>query len=170
MLYLHKPTNEYPVSEETIKQRYPQISFTDNFAPPEGEGYVLVHETPIPEINIDIEKLEEDFPEWVIDKWVQRWKIVSLDNEERAARLQEKRQTITAPLFNAQAVLILRGEMPAVQAVLDRPDTNPLYKLAFNTMSSWRRLSPAILWMQQQMGWSDGYVDALFEQANQIEI
>lgn len=170
MVWMHEPTKEYPVTESVIKQRYPQISFTDNFAPPEGEGYVLVHETIKPEINPDIEKLAENDPEWVIDKWVQRLNIISLSNEERAVRLQEKRATVTTPLFNGKAALLLRGDLDAVQAILDRPDTNPLYKLAFNAIPVWRRLSPAILWMQEQMNWTDGYVDALFEQANTIEI
>lgn len=170
MIYLHEPTGEYPVSEGVIKQRHPQISFTDIFAPPDGEGYALVQETPRPESNPDTENLEEDVPENVDGRWVQKWKIVPLTDGEIATRLQVKRQGTTTPLFNGQAVLMLLGEMPAVQAVLDAPETPPLYKLAFDTIPIWRRLSPAILWMQEQRGWSDDYIDTLFAQANQIEI
>jgi hypothetical protein len=170
MPYLNIITNEYSVTEAQVKQRYPQVSFTDIFAPPEGSEYVWYDEIPKPEFNPDIEKLEEDSPEWVIDKWVQKWRVISLNNEERAARLQAKREGMTTPIFNGKAALLIAGEMAAVQAILDDPDTPALYKLAFDSIPVWRRISPAILWMQQQMGWTDEFVDNLFEQANAIEI
>jgi hypothetical protein len=75
MSYINTITNEYPISEQDIRNLFPNTSFPIIFSPP--EEYVNVFPSPQPEFDINTQMIVEDAPKLSKKKiWQQVWKIV----------------------------------------------------------------------------------------------
>lgn len=81
MNYINTNTLEYPVSESQIRQTHTNTSFPIPFSPPEGFEPVL--ETTKPEHDHYSHKVIEEQPIKRKNKWIQKWKLVELNDEEK---------------------------------------------------------------------------------------
>jgi hypothetical protein len=100
--------------------------------------------------------------------------IRKLSQEELRARefqrAQEQRVSMNVSPLQAMAALLQTGRLAEVEAVINDPQTDPLIKLAWNRANEFRRLSPLVVKMQQQLAWSDEYIDQLFRFASEIQV
>jgi hypothetical protein len=75
MSYLNTSTNDYPLTEQDIKNLFSNTSFTANFIPP--ENFVWVFPTPQPECINELQYAVEDIPVLTSKgHWEQTWKFV----------------------------------------------------------------------------------------------
>lgn len=65
---------EYPLSEQTIRLRYPLVSFPTNFIPP--EGYVEVHSSPQPDFDDILKTVVSSTPVENEGVWEESWLVV----------------------------------------------------------------------------------------------
>jgi hypothetical protein len=80
--YININTLEYPVFENTIKQRVRGVSWSKNFTPP--ADYAEVFSSPKPIVDTLIYKINEGVPELKEDgKWYQTWSTRMLTQIER---------------------------------------------------------------------------------------
>lgn len=85
MNYIDTLTLEYPLTQEQIKNRFPQVSFpSSSFKPP--DGYSVVEVPDPPPFDFNSERLIASDPVLVNAKWVQQWKVKPLLPEEILAR------------------------------------------------------------------------------------
>lgn len=78
MSYINTITNQYPISEQDIRNLFPNTSFPSAFSPP--EGYSFVFPTPLPTVDSISEFYREITPVFTeLDVWEQRWEVVDLD-------------------------------------------------------------------------------------------
>lgn len=76
MNYINTTTNQYPVSEQEIRQQCPNTSFATPFAAP--EEFAVVFPAPPPDYNSVIQMAREIAPELTVKgTWEQRWEVVS---------------------------------------------------------------------------------------------
>lgn len=76
MAYINNLTNEYPISEQDIRNLFPNTSFPTIFEAP--EEYANVFLSPQPEFDINTQMIVEDTPKLSKKKiWEQSWKVVS---------------------------------------------------------------------------------------------
>jgi len=81
---------EYPLTEHEIRSRFPNTSFTTNFASGLPEGYVQVMRTGIPQAGEGY-VVKEDRPAYLDNMWVQIYSIDPVGTpEEIAARDAQK--------------------------------------------------------------------------------
>lgn len=78
-MYINLETLEYPIYEGDIKLRHPNISFPQNFVPP--DGYAKVNPTSRPTCA-QLQKIVELPPELVDGVWRQRWAVYDLSDDE----------------------------------------------------------------------------------------
>lgn len=71
--------------------------------------------------------------------------------------------------FQARAALHLAGLLPAVEAIMQNPDTPVLAQLAWDDALSFVRTSPTILTLAGVLGLDDAALDQLFITASGIE-
>lgn len=74
-------------------------------------------------------------------------------------------ETITP--FQANAVLHIDGHLAMVETLVAQADS--LTQIAWHKAQEFRRTSPTIAGIQQQLGWTDAYVDDLFIRGSQIQ-
>ena len=78
MSYINTTTNQYPISEQEIRNLFPNTSFPSIFSPP--EEYTFVFPTPVPSYNVLTQYYREIAPVFTeISVWEQRWEVVDLD-------------------------------------------------------------------------------------------
>lgn len=75
MAYTNTQTNQYPLSEQQIRQALPHVSFTTPFSAP--LPYKVVFPSPAPGYDSDIEYIEEVFPSELDGDWYQTWEVRS---------------------------------------------------------------------------------------------
>lgn len=96
-VYVHVPTNQYPVDEWQIKAKIlaetPNISFAKPFVPP--AEYQHVQPTEQPGHDAFLETVVEDPPLQVSGIWTQQWSVRDATPEEMAARKVVLVATIT---------------------------------------------------------------------------
>lgn len=84
MAYINTETGQYPVSEQQIRNLFPNTSFPAQFIPP--EPYAWVFPTPAPGYNPVTQRLVEDNPALTSKgHWEQNWDIANLSAAEIAA-------------------------------------------------------------------------------------
>ena len=71
--------------------------------------------------------------------------------------------------FQALAALHLAGHLPAVQAIMDAPETPILAKLAWDNALSFERSSPTLASLAAVLGLTSQDLDALFTAAAGIQ-
>lgn len=76
-MYINTQTNEYPITEDQIRQQNPEVLFSVPFVPP--EGYAVVFRTPQPAVDQMIQGVSETAPVQTDGKWVQAWNVYDLD-------------------------------------------------------------------------------------------
>lgn len=100
--------------------------------------------------------------------WVTKYESVDYTPEEIAARLEARRQGMIVSAFQAKAALLQAGLLSQVETLVSDPATDPLVKLAWNSATEWRRLSPMVASLATQLNLSDTQLDDLFANASLI--
>lgn len=86
---------------------------------------------------------------------------------EWATRITRERMIVSP--FQARSALRLAGLLDQVEQVMAAPETDDTTRLAWQTASEFRRLSPTVDAIAQKMGLTDEQVDSLFLSARKIE-
>lgn len=105
MPYINTQTNQYPVSEQEIRNEYPNTSFCIPFNPP--ADYVWVFPSPTPDYDPITQMVREIAPELIADKYYQKFEVIDLSAEQIATNQAN------------QAVQRMNDITVAVQARLD---------------------------------------------------
>lgn len=71
--------------------------------------------------------------------------------------------------FQARAALHLAGLLDDVERLIADPATDPIIKIAWETVTEFRRSSPSVALIAQALNWTDEALDDLFLTARQIE-
>lgn len=104
MMYARIQNNalvEYPLFEGDLKLRFPNVSFTDPFTPP--EGYVEVEDVPYPQITYK-QNVNEGAPKLVNSKWTRVWIVSDASADEiteRTAKRASDLSKISDSLLNS---------------------------------------------------------------------
>lgn len=86
MKYINKLTNQYPVSEQEIRQANPNTSFSTPFIPP--DEYAIVFSTPQPPFNAISQTVREVQPTLSTKgEYEQQWEVIDLPAEQSADNL-----------------------------------------------------------------------------------
>lgn len=119
MAYINTETLAYPVSEQDIRNQYPNTSFQTPFQPP--EGYAPVLESPVPGYNAMTHGVREITPaEDSLGNWVRQYEVFDLTPEQVAANEQAARQS-----NKQQAETLLQQTDWTQQPDVDNPDNPP---------------------------------------------
>jgi len=86
-----------------------------------------------------------------------------------AEQLKDWRESAVVSRFQARAVLRQAGLRSQVEAIMDDPATDPLVIDAWHDAHEFRRMSPTIIALADQLGLTEAEVDDLFHQASLIE-
>lgn len=98
MAYINTQTMQYPVSEQDIRNEYPNTSFTVPFQAP--EQYAPVLNSPTPSFNAMTQGYREVAPVKQGNEWMQVFEVYELDPEqvtynEEQAKQRNKQQAET---------------------------------------------------------------------------
>lgn len=89
-MYINLISNQYPISEQDIRQTFPNTSFATPFQPP--EEYAVVFASPQPAYNPVIEYVQEITPVLTVKgTWEQQWQVL-----KRYATAEEELSAIAA--------------------------------------------------------------------------
>lgn len=96
-MYINTTTNQYPISEQDIRNSNPNTSFSNPFNPP--EEYQVVFPAPIPDYNPISQFIREISPELtILGSYEQRFEVVDLDAEQIAINEDNKAAEVTKRL------------------------------------------------------------------------
>lgn len=90
MNYIHEETGEYPVSEDVLRARFPNMIFPKPFEPP--DGYAVVPYGTLPEHDPATHRAVEVAPIRVDGAWQPQWQVVPLTQQEIDAMAAEAAQ------------------------------------------------------------------------------
>lgn len=94
-MYINTETNQYPVSEQQIRNENPNTSFSSPFVPP--AEYQWVFPSPQPTYDPMTQSVREIAPALnALGKYEQKWEIVDLSPEQMAANLDAKKAQMVA--------------------------------------------------------------------------
>ena len=82
MAYINTQTNQYPISEQEIRNQYPNTSFANPFVAP--SEYAVVFQAPAPVYDALTQSVREIQPVLVNDKYQQAWEVYDLTPEQVA--------------------------------------------------------------------------------------
>lgn len=148
MAYINTQTMQYPVSEQDIRNAYPNTSFTNPFIPP--ENYVWVFPTPRPHIDNPITQFAREVAPVITNAgWAQRWEIAPIffeyvDNDGNLHTVEEQETEAIArdesdkKLSNKQLAeqLLLASDWYENRSVSDT--TLPVYLQNINEIIDYR--------------------------------
>ena len=89
MIYLNTETLQYPVFETDIRRMFTNVSFAEDFDPP--DQFVKVLNKTQPEFDHLTERVREEFPCQSESGWTQKWSIVKLDEASASNNIREER-------------------------------------------------------------------------------
>lgn len=93
MAYINIETQSYPVSEQEIRNTFPNTSFPTPFQAP--EGYAPVLESPLPTYDPITQGYREVTPtQDTLGNWVRTYEVYDLEPEQAAANEQAKKDRI----------------------------------------------------------------------------
>jgi hypothetical protein len=90
MAYINTNTLQYPISEQDIRNEYPNTSFPTPFVAPENYAPVLL--SPQPQYNQITQIVQEQAPEETNNQWFQVWAVVDLDPQQIEYNEQQAKQ------------------------------------------------------------------------------
>lgn len=94
MAFIKLDTLQYPVSEQDIRNEYPNTSFPVPFVPPEGYSPVLL--SPTPDYDGMTQGYREGSPQQdSLGNWMQTFEVYDLDPEQAAANQAAKVKQVT---------------------------------------------------------------------------
>jgi hypothetical protein len=175
-MFINTKTNKYPYTEadwrEFLASRHTSARPLRDMPAERLADFDLAIVQPVsrPTIDTMTQAVTEGAPALVDGVWVQVWDVTELTDEEKADRLQAKREGMTLTPFQARAVLSYSGMLGNVMALMAHEDTPDMIKIAWEYASEFRRMSPAILGMAGALGLTDEQLDSMFEQGSQIEV
>jgi len=161
---------QYPYSLTDLRLSHPGTSFpeiiTDELA---GEfGVVFVNETSIPSYNSETEKLVEKDPIFQNGQWSRVWEVVQLTQEEIDANNESRRGSMIVSRFQAKTAVYNAGLLDDIESLINNANTDPVIKFAWNDAQEFRRNSPSIALIAQQLNLTDEQLDQLFIDAANI--
>lgn len=162
-------TKEYPLSEEQVRARHPEMLIPEPFCCP--DGYAFVNVCDMPGYNPATHKALSLLP--VRDEggaWSQAWEIVVLTPEES---LSARMALVPTSVSRAQgkAALIKAGHWPAVLsfvASIEDDQQRALADVALNDTTEWARASPFLSAVAQALEFTDAQLDDLFIAASKV--
>lgn len=92
MAYINTQTQQYPISEQDIRNAYPNTSFANPFVPP--AEYQWVFASPQPTYDPITQGVREVSPVQANGNWQQAWEVFDLDQNQVAANIAAKDQAI----------------------------------------------------------------------------
>lgn len=114
MAYINTMTGKYPVTEQEIRQQYPNTSFSVPFVPPEEFVYVFPSPTPIYD---ELSQVVQEAQPVVTNKgwYEQTWSVIDLDPTVVAIKQKEKaRQAILSEIQQLESFVTQRRLREAV--------------------------------------------------------
>lgn len=166
-MWINPETGVIYSSHSEIRRGYPQVSFpeaiTEQNIAEMGLLPVILSSKP------EYDEITQDCNEWTAEliegEWVQQWIVANSSDEDIA----QKRSTMVVSPFQAKVALHQAGLLATIESMVSRPDVAAIIKLAWSHASEFRRLSPAILAIAAEAGWTDTQLDALFTAAKNVE-
>lgn len=117
MFYINKITGEYPLTEDDIKKRYSNTSFTIPFSPP--ESYDIVNSSDKPVYNTIVKSIKLGTPLFKQEdnKWYETWIV-----ESKFKPLLENSQLISAEVQEERAIseYTLKIKKEIIDSILNR--------------------------------------------------
>lgn len=92
MTYINTQTNQYPISEQEIRNQYPNTSFANPFVAP--SEYAVVFQAPAPAYDTLTQSVREIQPVLVNDKYQQAWEVYDLTPEQVASNQAAAQQAL----------------------------------------------------------------------------
>lgn len=166
-MIIAKVTNSVIGQIGDCRTLFPSVSFPESGPPAQWlqqNGYVPVLD--YADINPENQVIEPCAP-YLKDGVVYRFKVTTLTQAQIADRA---RSTMVVSPFQAKAALLQSGLLKSVEDLMTDPTTDPLIKLAWDTASEFRRISPAVVGMAKALGWTDAKLDEVFILARQIVV
>lgn len=160
-MYLNTETNEYPVTEYQIRQRYTNTSFPVDFVPP--APWVKVNTSPIPEYNVRTHKLEEATPIEVDGVYTQQWVVTELTPAE-AEQVRKSLTPYAVTMRQARLALHLQGKLTIVEEALDNLEEpeKTTAKIAWEYSQEVQRNNAFVTGLTSVLGMSEADMDELF--------
>ena len=115
-----------------------------------GEWVIRQNTTDIERFGFTI----DDFPDAPVAE------MPDYNPEERA--LEQARESASLSRADFKLGLLEMGELDAVKALMDDPDTDPRIKIMWEDSSRFNRMHPDLLSFAEVMGYTDEQMDALF--------
>ena len=146
---------------------HPETSFGDGWTGGvvNGVEYVIVQPSAQPTFDPMTQNVVEAAPVLVDGVWTQQWTVVAASDADKASRLAAWRSSASVTRFQALAALSQAGMLAPVQALMANPATPALAVLAWNEITTFERLSPTLIALATQLGWTDAQLDGLFQSA-----
>ena len=164
-IYIHVPTNQYPVDEWQIKAKIlaetPNVSFAKPFVPP--SEYVKVEPTEQPTHDSIYQTVVEAAPMLVGGVWTQQWSVRDATRDEVLSRIPS-----VVTMRQGRLALLHFGLLDAVDAAIAGM-TNEAEKRA--AQIEWEyaqeidRNSPWVQNLSGALGLSESQLDELFKLA-----
>lgn len=169
MLYIHKVTLAYPVTEQDIRNAYPNTSFPQPFQAPDEYAWVF----PAPAPTVTNLQIAREIAPALTDKghYEQQWEVVEkfATQEEIDAFLEAERKTkvpTAVSMRQARLALLAAGLLDDITAAITAFGQAAAIEWEYATEV--RRDSPLIAVVQANAGLSDRQVDDLFVAASAL--
>lgn len=160
-MYINTTTNEYPLSEASIKALYPNTSFPNPFKAPEEFSWVFPSP---PTYNTDTERCVETAPALTSKgHWEQQWLIISLTEEEIAAKVEAARVAAIPSSVSPRQIrqaLTASGLRSSVEAAVAAGDQD--IKDWWEYSTTFDRVNPQVTAMAQALNVTERQLDDLW--------
>lgn len=165
-MYIHVPTQTYPVKEHQIKAQYPNTSFAKPFVPPSDYEKVVVTEQPA--YDAIYQTLQEDAPVLVGDNWVQQWSVRDATREEILSRIPSvvtMRQGRLAMLQTPYGDTNLLAMIDPTLAAIENPIQRQAAQIDWEFAAEINRGFPLVQQLSSALGLTEEQLDDLFKLA-----
>ena len=166
-MYINTETNEYPVSEREIRNRYSTTSFSLPFQAPQPYKWVF----PTPTVYDPLtQRKVEGLPELTeLGHWEERWSYQTIPEDEIAAEVERKRLTSVPEQVSPRQIrqgLTAVGLRESVEYAISvsNQDTKDWYEYA----TVFERNNPLVIELANALNVTDRQVDDLWTLAGNL--
>lgn len=171
--FINTTTGEYPVSAAQLRGRHPDTLFPDGYALA-FRNYAPVQIADHPAFNPNTHKAVAQVPESQAGKWVQRWSVVPLTQQEQE---EARRASIPQSCSPAQGLVALfalksitEGDLNAAIELIADPVQRYTARVGFQRATEWRRNSATMQQMARMLSLTESDLDALFAYAVTVNV
>lgn len=170
----------YPFNLNDLKKEYKKVSFPKNISKEILENFNIFEvfiDDFIPEYNKETEKIFLSKPLFENNKWIRKYNIISLTNEEKTNLLEKKRHLMEVPFDNFKIALLnykLENGKSLYHQIIE--DINKIegeeglkIKIKWENNVSIKRNSKTVIHITSQLPYlNDEIVDSIFENAKKL--